>query len=66
MLQGMGGTRLQGAEEMLHVRWPTRNDTVVVTIAQIAGMVHLIALEPGTGWLVNRKMDLVTLNTIYD
>ena len=48
MLQCVGGTSLQGAEGMLCVGWPTRNDSVVVKIAQIEEMAHLIPLEPGT------------------
>ena len=66
MLQCVGGTSLQGAEGMLRVGWPTRNNSVVVKIAQIEGMAHLIPLEPGTSWLGNNRIDLETWNTMYN
>ena len=44
MLQCVGGTSLQGAEGMLCVGWPTRNDSVLLKIAQIEGRADLIPL----------------------
>ena len=66
MLESIGGSRLQGAEGMLRVGLATRNDSVVVTIAQIEGMAHLIPLEPDASWLVNNSIDLETWKTMYN
>ena len=64
MLQCVGGTSLQGAEGMLRHGLPMGNDTVVVKIAQIEGMGNLIPLQPGTGCLVNHRIDRETWNTM--
>jgi len=66
MLQCIGKAAVQGVEEMVRIRWPTVEQSLVVRIAQVEGMAYLIPLEPGESWLVNTRIDLQSWNKIYD
>jgi len=62
----MGGRAAQRVEGMFRIGLRRNAEVVIVRISQIEGIAHLIPLEAGESWLVNNRIDLETLNTIYD
>jgi len=66
LLQYIGGGIVQDAEGMLRIRWYTKQESIVVPIVQIEGMVPLLLLDLGETWLVNNRIDLKIWDALYD
>ena len=61
----VGGRRVKNDEGMFKVYMTDPPKNVVVRVADIAGMAHLIPLEPDQVWYINNRIDLHTWNMVY-
>src|SRR5258705_12320640 len=61
----VGGRRVKNDEGMFKVCMTDPPKNVVVRVADIAGMAHLIPLEPDQVWYINNRIDLHTWNMVY-
>ena len=56
----VGGQTAKNDKGILRVRFTDPPKNVVVRAANIAGMAHLIPVEPNTLWYINNRIDLHT------
>ena len=59
--------RMAAREEgIVKVQLSMLREELIVNAREIAGMAHLIPIEPNKVWYINNRIDLYTWNLLYD